>query len=204
MRNFFYVLLLLGVMTITGCRSNNASDEVNSNTNNYNSTNDPDASTGGSTSEQINQEANVDDDALTFIKTAASSNVMEIEIGKLAQQKAQSQRVKKFGAMMVNDHTKASDELKALASEKNVVVNYSLKPEHKKHIADLQKLSGATFDKHYIQMMLSAHTTDIQLFEQFGADNRDKAVNNFATKTLPILKMHLDSAKSIQADIANK
>jgi putative membrane protein len=53
-------------------------------------------------------------------------------------------------------------------------------------------------------MMLSAHTTDIQLFEQFGADNRDKAVNNFATKTLPILKMHLDSAKSIQADIANK
>jgi putative membrane protein len=201
MKNFNYILLFLSAMAITGCRSNNASDEVNSNTNNYNSTNDPDASTGGSTSEQINQEANVDDDALTFIKTAASSNVMEIEIGKLAQQKAQSERVKKFGLMMVNDHTKASNELKSLASEKNVVVNYALKPEHKTHLSDLQKLSGSAFDKHYMQMMLSAHTTDIQLFERFGADNRDKAVNNFATKTLPVLKMHLDSARNIQTTL---
>jgi len=199
MRTFIYTLLILSVF---GCRtSTDDQSDSNTNTNNYNpSNNDQQGNIRRSTTEALSNETNVDDDGITFMKMASSSNVFEIELGKLAQQKAMNERVKNFAAMMVRDHTKNDSELKSLAVDKNVLVSYSLKPEQKQQISELQKLNGKAFDKRYMQIMMSGHVAGIQNFES-GADNRDNAVNRFANKALPLLKIHMDSARAIHASL---
>lgn len=132
-----------------------------------------------------------------FMTKAASGGVMEVQLGQLAQQQGQSQRVKDFGAMMVRDHGKANDELKSLASAKNVTLSDSLTAEHKRHVTSLQNKKGTAFDKAYMSMMVQDHQKDIQEFEKASNNLSDGEVKAFATRTLPVLKAHLDSATAI-------
>ena len=141
--------------------------------------------------------APADSATVMFINKAASGGMMEVQLGNLAQEQAQSQRVKDFGAMMVRDHGKANDELKSLASGKNVSISDSLMPDHKHHVADLRKRKGAAFDKAYMNMMVQDHQKDIQEFEKASNNLSDGEVKAFATRTLPTLKTHLDSATAI-------
>lgn len=132
-----------------------------------------------------------------FITKAASGGMMEVQLGQIAQERAQSQRVKDFGQMMVRDHGKANDELKSIATAKNVTISDSLMPDHKHHVADLQKRKGAAFDKAYMSMMVRDHEKDISEFEKASNNLSDGEVKAFATRTLPVLKTHLDSATNI-------
>lgn len=138
-----------------------------------------------------------DSATIMFMTKAASGGMMEVQLGQLAQDQAQNQRVKDFGAMMVRDHGKANDELKSLASGKNVSLSDSLMPDHKRHVSNLQKKKGAAFDKAYISMMVQDHQKDIQEFEKASNNLSDGEVKAFATRTLPVLKTHLDSATAI-------
>src|SRR5262245_34408909 len=61
-----------------------------------------------------------------FVKTVAGDNMAEVELGKLAEQKASRDDVKKFAQKMVDDHSKANDELKTLASSKNIMLPQSV------------------------------------------------------------------------------
>ncbi|WP_153797763.1 DUF4142 domain-containing protein [Foetidibacter luteolus] len=139
----------------------------------------------------------VDKDAADFAVKAASGSMMEVELGKLAEQKAVSERVKNFGAMMVQDHTAASDELKKIASAKNIALPAEMGDEHKKHIEDLSKKSGKDFDKAYVDLMLDDHKEDVEAFQKASNECKDPDVKNFATQTLPVLQKHLDSIKVI-------
>jgi putative membrane protein len=141
--------------------------------------------------------APADSATVMFMTKAASGGIMEVQLGQLAQEQAQSQRVKDFGAMMVRDHGKANDELKSLASGKNVTLSDSLMPEHKHHVTGLQKKKGASFDKAYMTMMVQDHEKDIQEFEKASNNLSDGEVKAFATRTLPTLRAHLDSATAI-------
>ncbi len=139
-----------------------------------------------------------------FMTKAASGGMMEVQLGQLAQQQAESQRVKDYGAMMVRDHGKANDELKSLASTKNVTLSDSLTAEHKRHVTNLQNKKGTAFDKAYISMMVQDHQKDIKEFEKASNNLADGEVKAFATRTLPVLKTHLDSATSINRGKAQK
>jgi putative membrane protein len=132
-----------------------------------------------------------------FAVEAASGGMMEVQLGELAQQKAHSQRVKEFGAMMVRDHTKANDELKSLAGMKNITLPPAPGEDHMDHIKKLSKKTGKEFDKDYIKMMVDDHKSDIDAFEKISKDGKDSDLKGFASKTLPTLQKHLDSAKAI-------
>lgn len=138
----------------------------------------------------------VPDKASDFMVKAASGGMMEVELGKMAQDKAQNQRVKDFGAMMVKDHTAANTEMKTLADGKSVVLPSSLGEDHQKHVNDLNEKTGAEFDKAYMSMMVDDHKKDISEFED-ASKNDDADVKAFASKTLPVLRTHLDSAQAI-------
>ena len=155
---------------------------------------------GRNTPEELQTETNVDDDAIGFMKKAAHASTMEVEFGKVAQEKAQNPRVKSFAEMMVRDHTTTNKALLQLGTAKNVIINVTMTPEHKKHLEEMKKLSGAAFDQHYMNMMVNDHAKDIKEFE-LAADNRDPEVNQFANKTLTVLRSHLDSAKAIHASL---
>lgn len=146
----------------------------------------------------------VDDDGADFLVKAASGGMMEVQLGELAQQKAQSQRVKDFGTMMVKDHSKANYQLKTLATTKNITLPSTLGADHQKHVDDLNKKSGADFDKDYISMMVDDHKEDIDDFDKASKDTKDADIAAFATKTIPVLRMHLDSANAINDALKGK
>ncbi len=139
----------------------------------------------------------VSKDASDFAVEAANGGMMEVELGKYVEQNGASARVKNFGAMMVKDHTKAGDELKAIASKKNITLPQSVGDKQKKMMTDLMKKTGKDLDDSYMKMMLDDHKEDIKEFQKAADKNPDVELKSFATKTLPTLNIHLDSAKAI-------
>lgn len=142
--------------------------------------------------------AAVDEESADFAVKAASGGMMEVQLGDLAQTNAAGTRIKEFGNMMVRDHSKANDELKTLAATKNITLPDSVGEDHKKHIDDLKKKTGTEFDRAYIDMMVDDHKEDIDMFDKAANNLKDPDLKAFASRTLPTLRAHLDSARTIQ------
>ena len=155
------------------------------------------AGNGATTGANANAANKVDDKDRKFIMEAASGGMMEVQAGQLAATNANNDRVKAFGNMMVQDHTNANNQLKALASSKNVMVPDSMMSKHSKHIDMLKKKTGKDFDKAYMNMMVMDHNEDVNKFQMESKNAKDADVKAFASTTLPVLRKHLDSAKAI-------
>jgi len=125
----------------------------------------------------------------TFVKKAAQGRMAEVEMGKLASERASDPDVKKFGQRMVDDHTKANDQLKQVASSKNITLPESLNAKDEATMKKLSALSGAAFDRTYMRGMVTDHTKDVSA--------KDPAIKDFASQTQPTLKDHLKEAKRI-------
>ena len=128
---------------------------------------------------------------------AANGGMTEVELGKVAQEKATTERLKNFGAMMVSEHGKAGDKLKQIAAAKNITLPASLSDNSKKDLEDLNKKSGKDFDKAYINLMIDDHKKDVDKFKKGSTDLKDPDLKNFAAETLPVVQMHLDSIQAI-------
>src|SRR2546429_4055644 len=131
----------------------------------------------------------------SFMKKAAAGGIAEVEMGKLAQDKASSADVKAFGKRMVDDHSKANDELKSLASQKGVDVPSEPGAKEKADMARLSKLSGAEFDRAYMKEMVNDHKKDVAEFQKESQSAKDADLKSWAGKTLPTLKEHLKMAQ---------
>ena len=156
--------------------------------------------------EEQNEEKLASDDAeddADFMVKAASGGMLEVELGKMALQKASSPQVKKFAQQMVDDHTKANAELKALAAKKNITLPTTPGDEAQEHINDLAKYSGAKFDEEYMELMNKDHQEDLDLFSEAADDAEDPEVKAFAAKTLPVLKNHHQMVDQVD-DITDK
>jgi len=132
-----------------------------------------------------------------FLKDAAMDGLTEVALGKLAIEKASSDAVKQFGQKMIDDHTKASDELKQLAAGGNVSVPDALDSKHQSRAEKLAKLSGAEFDKAYIKDQLKYHQQNVKEFQEEAQYGSVAEVKSFASKTLPTLQQHLELAKDL-------
>lgn len=139
----------------------------------------------------------VDKDDAKFAVDAANGGMAEVEMGKLAQEKAVNAKVKDFATMMVNDHSKINDELKALASSKGITLPGVLDQKEQDAKDKLSGKSGANFDKAYVSMMIDDHKSDIKDFENAAKDLKDPDLKAFALKTLPILNKHLETIEKI-------
>jgi len=132
-----------------------------------------------------------------FIKDAADGGLAEVELGQLAASKGSSDEVKKFGQRMVDDHGKANDQLKQLASSKQVNLPTEPSAKHKATKAKLEKLSGDQFDKAYVAEMLKDHKKDVAEFQRESQSAKDPEVKSFASQTLPTLQDHLKQVQSM-------
>ena len=135
-------------------------------------------------------------DESTFVKEAAEGGMMEVQLGKLAQEKAADDKVKQFGKRMEQDHSKVNDELKKIAADKGVQLSMDLDKKQKTNVDKLTKLSGTAFDKQYINDMVSDHKEDIKKFQRVADKGKDPDLKQFASQTLPTLKEHLQLAES--------
>ncbi|MGI8812457.1 MAG: DUF4142 domain-containing protein [Pyrinomonadaceae bacterium] len=141
---------------------------------------------------------------LAFMNAAAPGGLAEVELGKLAVSKTQNPDVKAFAQKMIDDHTKAGEDLKQLAAQKKVMLPPDVLPEHKQEMEKLSKLSGADFDKEYVMAMVEAHKKDVTAFENASKIAGDADVKAFAANTLPTLKMHLEIIQGIAAKMGLK
>ena len=132
-----------------------------------------------------------------FMKEAAQGGMAEVALGQLAVEKASNADVKKFGQRMVDDHSKANDKLKQLASQKNVALPQDLNAKDKATKASLEKLSGEQFDQAYMKDMVKDHKKDVGDFQRESKAAHDPDVKQFAADTLPTLEDHLKQAESI-------
>ena len=137
-------------------------------------------------------------DPATFVKQAAQGGMTEVELGKVAQSKAQDPEVRKFADDMVKDHSEANEELAALAKGKGLTVPSSLDAEHKAIVQTLSAKSGADFDAAYSKQMAEDHDKTLALF-QGAAKSSDLDVAAFARKTLPTLQAHRQMADKLPA-----
>jgi putative membrane protein len=136
-----------------------------------------------------------------FIDEAAKGGMAEVQLGKLAAEKAESPQVKQFGQRMVDDHTKANSQLQQLASTKNVTLPQDIDRSHQHEYDRLQKLSGAQFDREYMKHMVSDHKKDVKEFQKTAKSAKDPDVKNFAQTTLPTLEDHLRQAQTDEAAV---
>lgn len=137
----------------------------------------------------------------TFVKKAAMGGMAEVDLGKLAADKATSDDVKKFGQRMADDHSKANDELKTLAQNKQITLPTEPDPHAKALHDKLAKLSGAAFDRAYMQAMVADHKKDVNEFRMEAKSGKDADVKGWAAKTLPTLEEHLRLAQSTHSAV---
>lgn len=132
-----------------------------------------------------------------FVVNAADGGMTEVAASQLAQSNATDDRVKNFANMMVQDHSKANDQLKKLAAAKSLSLPSTPSDKHQKAIDDLGKKTGKDFDKAYVKMMLDDHKKVVDMFKKEANDAKDNDLKTWSTSTLPTLQMHLDSIKAI-------
>jgi len=132
-----------------------------------------------------------------FISKAGMGGLAEVQMGNLALAKASSADVKAFGQRMVTDHSKANEELQQLATAKGVALPTELDAGHKATMNHLSSLSGAEFDKAYMKDMVEDHVEDVGEFDKASTSAQDSDLKSWAGKTLPILKEHLQLAKTV-------
>jgi putative membrane protein len=125
-----------------------------------------------------------------FMEKAAEGGMAEVQMGKLAEEKGQSPTVKELGKRMVDDHSKANDELKKLADEKGVTLPSDLSAEDRASYEKLSNLSGDKFDKQYLQILKKDHGKDVKEFKQAAKTVKDPELKSWVERTLPTLEEH--------------
>lgn len=132
-----------------------------------------------------------------FVKDALEGGNAEVQLGKLAQQKAQSDDVKQFGQKMVTDHTQLGEQMKPIAQQMNITPPTTLAPKDKMLYAKLEKLSGADFDREYITAMVKDHQKDLSDFKKEASSGKDPQVKEAAQQGSTVISEHLSMIKQI-------
>jgi putative membrane protein len=136
-----------------------------------------------------------------FVNKAAIGNVAEVELGRVAVQRAARPSVKSFGERMVTDHGRAGAELATLARTKGMDVSSTLDVSHQAMRDRLSGLSGADFDRAYMSEMVRDHTEDVALFERATQTASDADVKAYAERSLPMLREHLALARQVNSEV---
>ncbi len=138
-----------------------------------------------------------------FAVEAADGGMLEVKVAELAISKASSPKVKEFAQTIVADHTKANEELKTLAQQKNITLPDSLSEKNQKKYEDLSEESGADFDKAYCEFMVKDHKDDIDKFKKAADEAKDADLKSWAAGKVPVLEHHLSLAQQMEESVKN-
>src|SRR5215210_6116902 len=131
-----------------------------------------------------------------FVTKAASSSLFEIQSSQSALQQSQNNQVRDFAQRMIQDHIKASDQLKAAAQGQTVPTTPDA--EHAQMLQQLNGASGGDFDRRYVQLQLTGHQEAVALFDQYAQNGDNPQLKQFAQQALPDLREHLQMAQQLR------
>jgi len=133
-----------------------------------------------------------------FITEAIQGNLAEVQVGKLAQEKSQSDAVRSFGQTLASDHSAANDKATKVAQQLGVTPPNEPNAKQKATYDKLSKLSGAAFDRAFVREMVTDHKKDIKEYEK-EAKKKDDPAAQYAQETLPVLHKHLEMAQNLES-----
>jgi putative membrane protein len=139
------------------------------------------------------------EDSSKFANEAAQGGMAEVEMGRLAVARANNAEVQQFGQRMIDDHSKGNNELMQLAERKKIQLPKNLASEEREMVDKLSKRSAADFDKAYVDAMVEDHEHDVKAFEEQAEGGTDPDLKQWAAKTLPTLKQHLEMIRAIKS-----
>ena len=144
------------------------------------------------------------EDDSEFLVAAAETDLMEIEIGKLALTRSTDKNVKDFANMLIADHTKASEALKPLAEKKSISLPTAVTEKGKENYNDLNdKKTAKDFNEKFADMMVKGHEDAISKMEKASEKATDPEIRTWAANMVPTLKAHLEHAKTLQEQVKN-
>ena len=149
---------------------------------------------------QVATQGNISAD-MGFVREAASGNLMEIQLGQLAQNKASNPAVKQFAQRMVADHNNLQNQLTSVASSGGQSFTPTMDSRHQNQINRLQNLSGAEFDRNYMSLMIRAHQRDVNNFQTQSQSANSAQVRTLAANSLPVLQQHLSLAQQVGSQV---
>jgi putative membrane protein len=130
-----------------------------------------------------------------FMTEAIEGDLSEVNMGKLAQQKGQSDQVKQFGLALQQDHGEHLQKAQQLASQNGMKTPSEPSEKQKAIYSRLESMSGDRFDRAFAQAMVRDHQEDIKKYQKEAAAN--SPLSDFARQTVPVLQKHLEMAKSL-------
>ncbi len=134
---------------------------------------------------------------LAFMNDAGPGGMAEVELGRLAVGHATNARLKQFAQQMIEDHSKAGEQLKKLAQQKKVKLPPGILPQAKQTKEKLSKLNGEQFDREYVKAMVEVHEKDVAAFDAVAKNATDADLKAFAAATAPTLQHHLQMIREI-------
>ena len=137
--------------------------------------------------------------AAEFVTKAASSSLFEIQSSQSALQKSQNTQVRDFAQKMIDDHTKASDQLKAAAQGQTIPT--APDAEHAQMLQQLNGANGGDFERRYVQLQLTGHQEAVALFDRYAQNGDNPQLKQFAQQTLPNLREHLQMAQQLRGSL---
>lgn len=138
--------------------------------------------------------------SLVFIRKAALANLLEIELAKLANEKARDFKVREFGKLMYQDHIRMAEALEVLASAKDMKLPVSLISENSRQIEKMKKMAFDRFETAYMKLTIENHKKTIDLFKE-AVNSKDPRVASFAGKFIPVLESHRERALEVRAHL---
>lgn len=149
------------------------------------------------------EDADKEDDA-DFVVDAADDGMLEVQLAELAMANSTMPAVKEFAATIKADHSKANDELKALAMKKNISIPAALGDDNQKTYNDLKEKTGEDFDKDYCKLMVKDHNDDIDAFKKEAEKGTDEEIRTWAAGKLADLEHHLMMAQNMEETMKAK
>ncbi|WP_114953719.1 DUF4142 domain-containing protein [Sphingosinicella terrae] len=138
-----------------------------------------------------------------YLRMAASSDMFEIESSRLALQQSQNPAVRQFAQMMINDHTRTTNEATAIARQQGMnPPPPMMAPHHQQMLDELRAAGPANFDSAYKRAQIAAHQEALNLHQGFASGGDNEALRGFAQRTVPAIQMHYQHAQSLPESMA--
>ena len=184
MKTTAFVLILFCLSSFTSCTKTNNTDSTEA---------------AEDQNEDKFEDTNLEDDT-EFVVSAADAGMMEVQIGSLALSKASSAKIKEFAQTMIDDHTTANEELKALAQAKNITLPVALSDKHQKKYNEMAEKSDTEFDKEYCDLMVKDHKDAVDLFKNAADKSKDTELKAWASEK-STLEHHLGMAEAMKESV---
>ena len=132
-----------------------------------------------------------------FVRMASCDGLAEVTLGRMALEQATSPEVKRFAQRLIDDHMKANQELSRTANKMGITPASTMDEKERAAADRLMQMRGAEFDRAFMHHMVRDHEKAIRLFENEAKNGQNRDLQEFASKTVPILREHLKLAREL-------